>query len=148
LSQPILIDITTVNKYESSFWATLFFGETMVKFLLQNEIFVFGSDTEGKHGAGAAKTAIAWGAEYGKNSGRQGQTYAIITKDLRTGFIGWDFIRIQLEVLMKYAQRNDDLVFLLTPLATGLAGQTIEDLDNAIKDLYFPDNIIKLWESY
>jgi len=148
LSQPILIDITTVNKYESSFWATLFFGETMVKFLLQNEIFVFGSDTEGKHGAGAAKTAIAWGAEYGKNSGRQGQTYAIITKDLRTGFIGWDFIRIQLEVLMKYAQRNDDLVFLLTPLATGLAGQTIADLDNAIKDLYFPDNIIKLWESY
>jgi hypothetical protein len=49
---------------------------------------------------------------------------------------------------MKYAQVNDDLVFLLTPLGTGLAGQTIEDLNNAIKDLYFPDNIIKLWESY
>ena len=117
----------------------------MVEFLLQNEIFVFGSNTEGRHGAGAAKAAMAWGAEYGKNSGRQGQTYAIITKDLRTGFIGWDFIRVQLEVLMKYAQRNDDLIFLLTPLGTGLAGQTIEDLDNAIKELYFPDNIIKLW---
>jgi hypothetical protein len=119
----------------------------MVKFLLQNEIFVFGSNTEGRHGAGAAKTAMTWGAEYGKNSGRQGQTYAIITKDLRTGFIGWDFIRIQLEVFIKYAQKNDDLIFLLTPLGTGLAGQTIEDLDNAIKNLYFPDNIIKLWEN-
>jgi hypothetical protein len=48
---------------------------------------------------------------------------------------------------MKYAQVHDDLVFLLTPIGTGLAGQTIEDLDNAIKELYFPDNIIKLWES-
>lgn len=119
----------------------------MVEFLLQNEIFVFGSNTEGRHGAGAAKTAMAWGAKYGQNSGRQGQTYAIITKDLRTGFIGWDFIRVQLEVLMKYAQKNDDLVFLLTPIGTGLAGQTIEDLEHNIKDLYFPDNIIKIWEN-
>ena len=119
----------------------------MVEFLLQNEIFVFGSNTEGRHGAGAAKTAMTWGAEHGKNSGRQGQTYAIITKDLRTGFIGWDFIRIQLEVLMKYAQVNDDLVFLLTPIGTGLAGQTIEDLEENIKDLYLPDNIIKIWEN-
>lgn len=126
----------------------LFFLEKiMVEFLLQNEIFVFGSNTEGRHGAGAAKTAMNWGAEYGKNSGRQGQTYAIITKDLRTGFIGWDFIKIQLEVLMKYAQVNDDLIFLLTPIGTGLAGQTIEDLEYNIKDLYFPDNIIKLWEN-
>jgi hypothetical protein len=129
------------------FGRLFFLEKIMVEFLLQNEIFVFGSNTEGRHGAGAAKAAMVWGAEYGKNSGRQGQTYAIITKDLRTGFIGWDFIRIQLEVLMKYAQRNDDLIFLLTPLATGLAGQTIEDLNNAIKDLYFPDNIIKLWET-
>jgi hypothetical protein len=90
---------------------------------------------------------MTWGAEYGKNSGRQGQTYAIITKDLRTGFIGWDFIRIQLEVLIKYAQRNEDLVFLLTPLGTGLAGQTVENLDNAVKDLHFLDNIIKLWKT-
>lgn len=119
----------------------------MVDFLLQNEIFVFGSNTEGRHGAGAAKTAMAWGAKYGQNSGRQGQTYAIITKDLKTGFIGWDFIKIQLEVLMRYAQVNDDLVFLLTPIGTGLAGQTIEDLEYAIKDLYFPDNIIKVWEN-
>ena len=129
------------------FGRLFFLEKIMVEFLLRNEIFVFGSNTEGKHGAGAAKTAMTWGAEYGKNSGRQGQTYAIITKDLRTGFIGWDFIRIQLEVLIKYAQRNEDLVFLLTPLGTGLAGQTVENLDNAVKDIHFPDNIIKLWKT-
>ena len=56
----------------------------MVEFLLQNEIFVFGSNTEGRHGAGAAKTAMGWGAEYGKNSGRQGQTcLAVSTKARR-----------------------------------------------------------------
>ena len=119
----------------------------MVDFLLQNEIFVFGSNTEGRHGAGAAKTAMAWGAKYGQSKGRQGQTYAIITKDLRTGFVGWDFVREQLVELMKYAHVNDDLIFLLTPLATGFAGQTIEDLEENIKDLYFPDNIIKVWEN-
>ena len=88
-----------------------------------------------------------WGAKYGQSKGRQGQTYAIITKDLKTGFVGWDMVRSQLVELMKYAHMHDDLVFLLTPIATGLSGQTIEDLEENIKDLYFPDNIIKIWEN-
>lgn len=120
----------------------------MIDFLQENEIFVFGSNTQGRHGAGAAKQAMQWGAIYGKPSGRQGQTYAIITKDLRDGsFVGWDFVREQLEILMKYAQVHDDLIFLLTPIGTGLAGQTIEDLEENIKYLYFPDNIVKIWEN-
>jgi len=49
---------------------------------------------------------------------------------------------------MKYAHVHDDLVFLLTPIGTGLAGQTIEDLEENIKYLYFPDNIIKIWENH
>ena len=120
---------------------------SMVDFLLQDEIFVFGSNTEGRHGAGAAKTAMAWGAKYGQSMGRQGQTYAIITKDLKTGFVGWDMVRQQLETLIRYAHVNDDLKFLLTPIGTGLGGQTIEDLEHNIRDFYFPDNIIKIWEN-
>lgn len=119
----------------------------MVEFLLQNEIFVFGSNTQGRHGAGAAKTAMMWGAKYGQAKGRQGQTYAIITKDLQKGFVGWDYVREQLVELIKYAHIHDDLVFLLTPLATGFAGQTIEDLEDNIKDFYFPDNVIKIWKN-
>ena len=47
-------------------------------------IFVFGSNPEGRHGAGAAKTArIHFGAIYGQGEGLQGQAYAIPTKDLR-----------------------------------------------------------------
>ena len=52
-----------------------------------NGIFVFGSNTEGRHGLGAAKTAREkFGAKYGQPSGRQAQSYAIITKDLTKSF--------------------------------------------------------------
>ena len=47
-------------------------------------IFVFGSNPEGRHGAGAAKTArLQFGAIYGQGEGLQGHSYAIPTKDLR-----------------------------------------------------------------
>ena len=49
-----------------------------------NTIFVFGSNPEGRHGAGAAKTAREkFGAQYGQGEGLQGNSYAIPTKDLR-----------------------------------------------------------------
>lgn len=47
-------------------------------------IFVFGSNPEGRHGAGAAKIAKEkFGAIYGQGEGLQGMSYAIPTKDLR-----------------------------------------------------------------
>lgn len=47
-------------------------------------IFVFGSNPQGRHGAGAAKTArLQFGAVYGQGEGLQGNSYAIPTKDLR-----------------------------------------------------------------
>lgn len=47
-------------------------------------IFVFGSNVEGRHGAGAAKNArLRFGAVYGQGEGLQGRSYAIPTKDLR-----------------------------------------------------------------
>lgn len=49
-----------------------------------NTIFVFGSNPEGRHGAGAAKTAHdMFGAQYGVGEGLTGNAYAIPTKDLR-----------------------------------------------------------------
>lgn len=47
-------------------------------------VFVFGSNPEGRHGAGAARTAkLTFGAIYGRGEGLQGNAYAIPTKDLR-----------------------------------------------------------------
>ena len=55
----------------------------LVNSLQDNQIFVFGSNTQGRHSAGAAKTARdKFGAIYGQAEGLQGQSYAIITKDL------------------------------------------------------------------
>ena len=49
-----------------------------------NTIFVFGSNPEGRHGAGAAKIAKdRFGAIYGQGEGLQGNSYALPTKDLR-----------------------------------------------------------------
>ena len=55
-----------------------------IKELKENEIFVFGSNRQGRHGKGAALTARnKFGAIYGQSEGLQGQSYAIITKELR-----------------------------------------------------------------
>ena len=51
---------------------------------MRDVIFVFGSNPEGRHGAGAARTALLrFGAVYGQGEGLQGYAYAIPTKDLR-----------------------------------------------------------------
>lgn len=56
--------------------------------LKENEIFVFGSNPTGIHGAGAAKDARAFGAKISVGRGLCGQTYALITKNLedKAGF--------------------------------------------------------------
>jgi len=47
-------------------------------------IFVFGSNPEGIHGAGAARVAVdSFGAILGQGEGLQGYAYALPTKDLR-----------------------------------------------------------------
>lgn len=63
------------------FWT----GDT-IKELKENQIFVFGSNPQGRHGAGAAKAAMSFGAKYGVGRGLQGQTYALITKNLEVNY--------------------------------------------------------------
>ncbi|MDY4309930.1 hypothetical protein SOX05_08625 [Pseudomonas putida] len=63
------------------FWS----GDT-IKELKENQVFVFGSNPSGLHGAGAAKAAVAFGAKYGVGRGLQGQSYALITKNLKAGY--------------------------------------------------------------
>lgn len=47
-------------------------------------IFVFGSNPEGRHGAGSARVAREqFGAKYGQGEGLQGNAYALPTTELR-----------------------------------------------------------------
>ena len=55
--------------------------------LEKNQIFVFGSNPEGRHGMGAAKVAMnKFGAKYGQGRGLMGNSYGLITKNLKSGF--------------------------------------------------------------
>lgn len=53
------------------------------KQIVGDNILVFGSNTQGKHGKGTAKLALLeFGARYGQAMGLQGHSYGIVTKDL------------------------------------------------------------------
>ena len=55
----------------------------LIKKLEPNQIFVFGSNTEGRHGAGTTRLCLnKYGAKWGQASGLQGQSYGLITTDL------------------------------------------------------------------
>lgn len=52
-------------------------------------IFVFGSNPEGRHGAGSAYAALRlFGAKYGQGEGLQGSAYALPTTELRWNLRG------------------------------------------------------------
>ncbi len=91
--------------------------------LQPGEIFVFGSNTVGRHGRGAAETALKWGAKYGKGEGLVGRTYGLPTKgrDLR---LPLSVARIGIHVgrFMECAAQNPGLTFLVTEIGCGLAG--------------------------
>lgn len=85
--------------------------------LNKNQIFVFGSNTQGRHSKGAALVArLNFGAIYGQAKGPQGQSYAIITKDLTKKYhpsVSKKDIMFQIIELYKYANDNPHLEFLV-----------------------------------
>lgn len=86
--------------------------------LQENEIFVFGSNLEGLHGGGAARTAHEkFGAIWGQGAGLQGQSYGIPTMHG-----GPDEIRPYVEEFIDFAISHPDLIFLVTRVGCGIAG--------------------------
>lgn len=90
-------------------------GKLITK-LNDNEIFVFGSNPEGRHGAGAAKNALRFGAKYGIGRGICGQTYALVTKNLKKNFL----------------EKETNILYT----KTGFKSVSKQQIENNIKDLY------------
>jgi hypothetical protein len=89
----------------------------------EHEIFVFGSNESGRHGKGAAKTALGWGAIWGQAEGIQGKTYGIPTKNAsirRT--LRVDQIQPYVDRFIECAMSNPGLTFYVTEIGCGLAG--------------------------
>jgi hypothetical protein len=95
----------------------------LIQKLEPNQIFVFGSNTQGIHGAGAAAVAAKlFGAKFGQSKGPQGKSYAICTKDLtkdKHPSISKKDIIQQIKDLYFYAEKHPKLEFLVAYSATG-----------------------------
>lgn len=122
--------------------------------LKDNEIFVFGSNTEGRHGAGAAKYAVdKFGAIYNQSEGLQGQSYAIITTDLNKQYrpsVSIKLIEDQINKFINFAIDNPNMTFLVTEIGCGLAGFTVEQIAPIFKNALLLNNInnIRLPKSF
>jgi len=99
-----------------------------IRRLKPGEIFVFGSNEAGRHGKGAAKQALKWGAVYFQGIGLFGQTYAIPTKDKKIKTLPIACIALYVYQFIEFAIANPDLTFLVVPIGTMLAGYKPEDI--------------------
>ena len=103
-------------------------------------VFVFGSNTAGQHGGGAAREAYDnYGAEWGVGEGITGHSYAIPTKYLavkrvknsKTGKTdtistletsSYGDVGKAVTRFIDYAGKHPDTIFFVTPIGCGLAG--------------------------
>ena len=90
---------------------------------LNGEIFVFGSNLAGIHGAGAAKEAYhRFKARFWVGEGPTGQSYAIPTKDMQIATRPIDEVAESIRKFQEYAASRPDLQFYITRVGCGLAG--------------------------
>jgi hypothetical protein len=110
--------------------------------LKENEVFVFGSNEGGKHGKGAAKSALSWGAKWGQASGLQGRTYGIPTKDSSVRrVLSVAEIKSYVDDFIEFAKSRPDLIFLTTEIGCGLSGYKPKDIAPLFKNAIIVDNI-------
>lgn len=140
--------------------------------LKPNEVFVFGANTAGGHGGGTAGlaqrgttssnyTALPVGtkgkwAEYGVvdklMQGTEGKSFGIVTKsasisgtNLKIGSkrsVPLSRIEESINALIKTANENPNLKFLVTKFGTNMAGFSIQEMKSLLENKKLPDNII------
>ena len=117
----------------------------LITSLGQNEVFCFGSNLEGKHFGGAAKTAYEkFGAQMGVYFGLTGQCFAIPTcVSPGVPFKDMHDIEPYVEEFLLFAENNLDKTFLVTPLGTGVARFPLDYIDSLFMNTSF--NVICLW---
>ena len=89
-----------------------------------DEVFVFGSNLQGMHCGGAARTAVRrFGAIMGQGVGMQGQSYAIPTMQG-----GVETIKPYVDQFIDLAREWDQTTFYVTRIGCGIAGFTDEEI--------------------
>jgi hypothetical protein len=108
-----------------------------------DQVFVFGSNTAGAHGGGAAGVARQkFGARNGQPRGMQGQSYAIptCTADIRLLPLGE--IQDDVDTFLTVVRDNPEKIFLLTPIGTGIAGGDVRDMAELFREGMYLGNLV------
>lgn len=120
------------------------FTPDYIRNLQPNEIFVFGSNAQGLHGGGAARTAVEkFGAIFGQGEGLQGQSYAIPTME------GLENTRAAVQRFIQFADCHREMTFLVTRIGCGIAGYTPRQIAPMFVDainlsnIYLPEDFWK-----
>lgn len=113
--------------------------------MLPDDIFVFGSNIEGRHGKGAAlEAARHYGAVRGEGEGHHGRSYAIPTRQTAMGraqrliTLRLSDIEIHVRTFLDYAREHPELGFYVTRIGCGLAGYTEDQIAPLFRGA--PDN--------
>ena len=112
------------------------------------QVWVFGSNTEGRHGKGAALFGLQkCGAIYGRARGPQGRSYAIITKNLRKRkhpSVSKEFIIEQIGEFYEFAKKYWYLEFIIAYSGTGvnLNGYSNQEMADMFSQFPIPENIV------
>jgi len=133
----------------------------LIEQLEDGQIFVFGSNDQGRHGAGAAYTALKkFGASYGRGKGLVGESYAIPTrKFIQDDSKNWQLVTLPVSEIsthindfISFASVHKELDFLVTEVGCGHAGishETIAPLFERAKDMpniFLPEKFIHILE--
>jgi len=116
---------------------------------MNQQIFVFGSNEAGRHGGGAARTALLqYGAVYGQGIGLQGNSYGIPTKNRLVQTLSLEHIKTHVRVFIEWASNNPDLTFNVTRIGCGLAGYTDSQIAPMFAHAPANVNLPSEWEEF
>lgn len=112
------------------------------------QIFVFGANLSGIHGAGAAKAAHQhYGAQWGVAEGLTGQSYALPTvKAQITGPLSLEGIGIHVERFLHFAATNPESQFFVTRVGCVLAGHSDKDIAPMFADAPLNCSLPDTWK--
>lgn len=115
-----------------------------------HQIFVFGSNLSGIHGAGAAWAArMHYGAILGQAEGRQGRSYALPTvREKIRGPLPVQTIKKYVNNFLQYANQNPDEEFFVTAVGCTLAGHRHADIAVMFKDAPKNCSLPDVWKIY
>jgi len=113
------------------------------------EVFVFGSNLAGRHGAGAARVALEkFGAVYGNGVGFCKQSYAIPTKDEHIETLPVGIITDYIDDFIAATHEYPNMQFFVTGIGCGLAGFKHKQIAPLFRDCNNNCSFPEEWREY